>query len=576
MYGIMRIEKRGRAAVHGLQLEANRTKEDHERGRDFDRSDIDWTLTGENMHLIKCENWNTEITKQIKEAGVKERKDSIVMLDGVYTATGEFFEGMSPKELYDFFDKCLEFHVKEYCQGDWNRVINAVIHLDETTPHMQVASVPIIEDEKGKHLSAKMIMGNRSEYRQRQDRFFDEVSKAYGLDRGELVEYQEKEKDGRIILSRAEDAKVHTTKRAWQMATLEESHKALEKEIEGQLTQIEANRQDMEALSMEYIEKAGELNNIEGDIEHKSEELKELSQKITNEKDSYKKAFERIAEKASSHELPSPKYKTETVIDEEGGLLKKEKSHKEHYLAYKVPNKEAAQELADEIKDLYKKHYVKESLEELSEGYKRTIKDQHDKMLAEAHETIERANSTLQDQERIIREAQEEAKRIKEKAEKQARQKTAEADKVRQEADKAFEQALLVADEIKAEAYSQIGQKDLYEEINARLGLIPLKEKVEARDRMEALYQKCAPFMDDAEKKAYKDLDTEAMNKAWLDRTSGRPKSGVGSPHDFADLRDAVEAFAAIKDRKTDFKELVEEIKEELGAPHIHHIDISR
>ena len=39
-YCIMRIEKRKRAALYGLQIEANRTAADHEKGRDFAASDI--------------------------------------------------------------------------------------------------------------------------------------------------------------------------------------------------------------------------------------------------------------------------------------------------------------------------------------------------------------------------------------------------------------------------------------------------------------------------------------------------------------------------------------------------------
>ena len=41
-YSIMRVEKRGRGAVYGLQIEANRKEEDHEK-REFERSDIDWS-----------------------------------------------------------------------------------------------------------------------------------------------------------------------------------------------------------------------------------------------------------------------------------------------------------------------------------------------------------------------------------------------------------------------------------------------------------------------------------------------------------------------------------------------------
>lgn len=148
MCGVMRIEKRGRGAVYGLQIEANRTREDHERGRDFDNSDIDWDLTKQNIHLVKTDNWNREITRQIHAAEVKERKNSTVLLDGLYTASKAWFEEHSPDEWMQYFRDCLEFHAREYCGGNASRIINAVVHLDEATPHMQVASVPIIEDEK--------------------------------------------------------------------------------------------------------------------------------------------------------------------------------------------------------------------------------------------------------------------------------------------------------------------------------------------------------------------------------------------------------------------------------------------
>ena len=45
-YGIMRVEKRHRSALYGLEIEANRTLEKHIlSGREFARSDIDWDLT---------------------------------------------------------------------------------------------------------------------------------------------------------------------------------------------------------------------------------------------------------------------------------------------------------------------------------------------------------------------------------------------------------------------------------------------------------------------------------------------------------------------------------------------------
>lgn len=177
-YCVMNVDKQGRAAIYGLQIEANREPEDD---REFDRSDIDKSKTGENIFLRRTERWNEEITRQIKEAGVKERKDSVVAITGVYTASPEWFKSHSKDEWLEYFKNCLDFHDREY-----GRAFNAVIHLDETTPHMQVISVPIIADEKGIHLSAKIIMGNRDKYRRRQDLFYEQVGKKYGLERGEI------------------------------------------------------------------------------------------------------------------------------------------------------------------------------------------------------------------------------------------------------------------------------------------------------------------------------------------------------------------------------------------------------
>ena len=238
--GIMRIEKRGRSAVHGLQLEACRERDDHDiNGRDFADSDIDWSKTDDNIRLIESESWNREITRQIHDAGLKERSNSIVMLDGLYTASPEFFEGKSKDDIERYFNDCLDFHIREYCGGDRSRMVSAVIHLDEATPHMQVASVPIYEDEKGAHLSAKTIMGNREDYRLRQDRFYDEVTKQYGLDRGELND--------------REDRKLHTTKREWQLATQEA-------EIERNNAKIIDQDKTSKAIDAEITDKIGNAN----------------------------------------------------------------------------------------------------------------------------------------------------------------------------------------------------------------------------------------------------------------------------------------------------------------------------
>ena len=73
-------------------------------------------------------------------------------------------------------------------------MLNAVIHFDEFCPHLQVCSIPFVTDERGTRLSAKEIMGNRNDYRKRQDQFYEEVGKARGMERGEVHDPAERKK----------------------------------------------------------------------------------------------------------------------------------------------------------------------------------------------------------------------------------------------------------------------------------------------------------------------------------------------------------------------------------------------
>lgn len=181
-YCIMRVEKRKRASLYGLQLEANRTAADHKQGRDFAAPDIQWELTPFNFFLVKAENWNKAVTAAFKEAEIQERKNSVVLIDGFYGTSKEWFLNKSMAEIVDYFEDCLAFHEKHY-----GKVINAVIHFDEATPHLTCQSLPIVQREDGHcSLSARDIMGGRADYRKRQDLFYDQVGKSRGLERGEV------------------------------------------------------------------------------------------------------------------------------------------------------------------------------------------------------------------------------------------------------------------------------------------------------------------------------------------------------------------------------------------------------
>ena len=209
MYGIMRTEKRSRSDVYGIQIEANRTQEDHLKGREFNGSNIDWSLTERNIYLLpKNDNWNKTITDTLEQYNIKPRKNSVVLLDSIYTASADFFEGKTHNEIIDYFQSCLEFHEKTYGK----HIINAVIHFDEVGSHaggscknddgtfkganyhLHIATIPLLEKNGVFSLSAKDIMGGRSQYRKKQDDFYSQVSSLWGLERGEVKDYDETRK----------------------------------------------------------------------------------------------------------------------------------------------------------------------------------------------------------------------------------------------------------------------------------------------------------------------------------------------------------------------------------------------
>lgn len=194
MHGIVRIAKFKRSAVFGLQLERQRTKDD---GRNFAYSDIDKDRTDQNLHIKQTKSWNREITKQLKQANVKERKDSNVVLGAVFTASKEFFE-KHPDDVLQYFKECYWFYIKNYCGGNPDKILDCTIDFDEETPHMQIYSIPTIEKDGVTRLSAKELVGNRNDLRKMQDLFHSEICKKRGFERGELVRwdlpYEERKK----------------------------------------------------------------------------------------------------------------------------------------------------------------------------------------------------------------------------------------------------------------------------------------------------------------------------------------------------------------------------------------------
>lgn len=177
MFFIMRTEKRKRTDLGGIQRENTRTATEY-------NNKVAPGMDIFNVTLKESSNWLQDINKEIQAAGAKTRANSVLALDTLYTASPEFFQGKTNEENDKFFRDCLRFH-----ESHFGHIISAVVHYDETTPHLHVISVPLTQDGR---LSARDVIGNKAKMSKTQDSFFEQVGRNYGLERGIHMDGQEK------------------------------------------------------------------------------------------------------------------------------------------------------------------------------------------------------------------------------------------------------------------------------------------------------------------------------------------------------------------------------------------------
>ena len=244
-YQVLRIEKFSKGDLGKIGAETERTTKHHRN------EDIDSERTPLNYYFKKSEGglhaqW--EQTMQGLNATFKETKKAVAFEGVIITSDKAFFEEHGyvpgeplPLELQKFFADSYAFLKRQigYHGGDQN-ILSAVVHLDETTPHLQLYYIPVVDEgrkkvyakgadgkvlrnEKGSPIQAKDKSGKSlyertqleqpkicsSEFWEQrgaqgsfgnlQDEFHEQVARYYGLERGEVG-----------------SNKKHTTKYQWQ------------------------------------------------------------------------------------------------------------------------------------------------------------------------------------------------------------------------------------------------------------------------------------------------------------------------------------------------------------------------
>ena len=174
-YAIMRFQKCAAGGVAAKNRHNERLKSEYKSNPNIDRD-----RTKNNYHLVEPHGkYKQCYTEMIERAGCRTRSNSTVLVETLLTASPEFMNQLNPQEQRQFFERAAAFLYERI--GKEN-VVSAIVHMDETTPHMHLCFCPITKDGR---LSAKEILGNKADLSKWQDAFYEHMHGYYpALERG--------------------------------------------------------------------------------------------------------------------------------------------------------------------------------------------------------------------------------------------------------------------------------------------------------------------------------------------------------------------------------------------------------
>ena len=311
-YAIIRNEKLARVEAQGAYIHNARRSKGHTN------KDIDNTRTHLNFYCKKNEQtYIKEFDRIKKEYDLKGhiRSNSIILCEMMITSDKEFFDKIGLEETKRYFKESYEF-VCNYKNLGEKYIVSAIVHLDETTPHMHLIYIPVIhtKDKEGNEIDkicARDFWRGRDSYRDLQNEFHKYItSKGFDLERGVPIEE-----------TGAKHQKIEELKK---ITNFENTKKVLEN-VKLELPEI-PNINDIKLIKLNKEKVENEI------IKPKDELIQELYQdnitlhkelskqaKVVNEAEKYQKERDKII--ADNKELNSKIKKIENEYKEKSNIL---------------------------------------------------------------------------------------------------------------------------------------------------------------------------------------------------------------------------------------------------------------
>lgn len=296
MYGILRANK------IKLNSVTKRFQKHIQRQSNYYHSnpDIDISKQNEDVILVFSEDFKKSIFDELEKHNITKqpRKNAVGLIDGVITASSAFFDKKDKESIVDFFKESLPIIQKEY-----GPIISAVIHFDERTPHLHFAATPIIKNSEGNYkLSAKDVMGNRQNYIAKQDRFYEEFFKGYGLERGQSAKETSRKhiEHNRYKAQKAKEEYLKNAKRTNEQKGINQELIIEQAELE---SQIREEKQQQKELLLESSKALELYEDTVTHINYQKEEKKKLQEQIETLEDVYLQLQDELLQIANDSEM---------------------------------------------------------------------------------------------------------------------------------------------------------------------------------------------------------------------------------------------------------------------------------
>lgn len=259
-----------RAACGHMFKHYERAKDENGEYLKFGNEDIDASRTHLNYNLapMQANGQGGFVKERCSEVKMQNRKDVNVMCSWVVTAPKEIRED----ETEIFFRETYKFLSERYGRDN---VVSAYVHMDETTPHIHFAFVPVVTDKKkgGLKVSAKEAIDK----------------KELQVFHGDLSKHMEKIFERDIGIENGATKGGNKNKEQLKVEAVKKEFEEVEKQTEKILSENQFLVDEIVAQKQELTDLRNEKITLRDELNQERKNFTDMQQKFKPRKDDLKK-----------------------------------------------------------------------------------------------------------------------------------------------------------------------------------------------------------------------------------------------------------------------------------------------